>query len=478
MTTFNSEQAIVKPEIIQTEILISNEELEKEREKNLKDIQKHIQIPGFRPGKAPMSIIKKKYNETAFYEGFEKLLKDKTFEVLNSQPQKPLYYVYNFDENSKITDDGTDKKISLEFLLEPKVDINIQDKSIEFVKYGFTESQRKLFSDIIILFNFLEDNFVDKLENFSDWFIISMEIENPELVNHEDENKRKKSRIPFAAFTHQLQSFELDKFLTLPLEVNQVFSINAKEWLDIIEKNFPHYKTPLKEFLKECHSSVNITILNIEHYPNFEQFLNKDYVQQVFKLDENTEVNLDLIYNRLSEIIDFVADYFSGYDNIKIGNDFMKQLLKVDVPDEFIQKLYSNYIKDEDQKYLSFEMFKSQIILEIEVEVMKNLLPNTFNSNSNYDEFVTNVAKTFLVETLITQIYLYDLNSIKDFIYFELQNTNDKRRKDVLESYLRRSSLYSFPKSLSQDVKTTFKLENINAIHFANFLEIKEDLFV
>jgi hypothetical protein len=473
-TTLNAEQVIVKPEIIQTEILISNAELEKEREKYLKDIQKQIQIPGFRPGKAPISIVKKKYNETAFHEGFEKLLKEKTNEILKSQPQKPLFYVYNFDVNSKITDDGTDKKISIEFLLEPKVDINIQEKSIEFVKYGFTESQRKLFSDIIILFNFIEDNFVDKLENFSDWFIFSMVLENPELVNHEDENKKKKSRMPFAVFTHQLQSFELDKFFSLPLEKNQVYSINAKEWLDIFEKNFPNLKLPIKDFLRECNSTVQISILNIEHYPNFEEFLNKDYIKQFFKLDEKTEVNLDLVYNRLSEIIEYVADYYSGYDNIKIGNEFMKQLFKVDVPDEFIHKLYSNYIKDEDQKYLTFEIFKSEIIREIEIEVKKNLLPNTFNPSTDYEEFITNVAKTYLVETLISQINLYDLNSIKDFIYFNLQNADEQRRKEILENYQHRAALYSFTKSLSQDVKTSYKLENINAIHFSNFFLIKE----
>jgi trigger factor len=455
-----------------------NAELEKEREKYLKDIQKQIQIPGFRPGKAPISIVKKKYNGTAFYEGFEKLLKDKTNEILNNQPQRPLYYVYNFENNSKITDDGTDKKISIEFLLEPKVDINIQEKNIELVKYGFTETQRILFSDIIVLFNFLNPNSVEKLENYSDWFIISSELENPELAKDEDETKRKKSKLPFVVHSYQFQSYELSKLIPSSIEKNQVYSINAKEWLDILEKNFPNQKLALKEFLSNSNSTIQIKINDIEHYPDFAQYLNTDRIKQVFALEENTDINLDLVYNKLAEIIDYVADYYSGYDNIKIGNEFMKQILKVDVPDEFIHKLYSNYIKDEDQKYLTFEIFKSEIIREIEIEVKKNLLPNTFNPSTDYEEFITNVAKTYLVETLITQVHLYDLNSIKDFINFNLQNADEKRRKEILENYQHKASLYSFTKSLSQDVKTSYKLENINTIHFSNFFEIKEELFV
>ncbi|MCX7728567.1 MAG: trigger factor family protein, partial [Bacteroidia bacterium] len=199
----STEKIVIKPEIIKSDVVLTSAELEQEREKYLKQIQKNISMPGFRPGKVPMGIIKRKYTNTAFYEGFENLLKEKTNEILTQQTFKPLYYVYNFENTDLVQDDGKDKKIELEYLLEPQVDINVKDREIQLVKYGFTESQRKIYSDILILFNFLNENPVEKLEHADQYFVITTEVKSDELSNAEDENKRKKANIPLVIHHYQ-----------------------------------------------------------------------------------------------------------------------------------------------------------------------------------------------------------------------------------------------------------------------------------
>lgn len=479
-STLTSEKYIVKPEILKSEIILTGQELEQEKEKHLKQIQKTVSMPGFRPGKTPITIIKKKYSNAAFYDGFEHLLKDKTHDVLNTQPSKVLYYVYNFDNTGIIQDDGTDKKIEIEYLLEPAVNINIKDKEVELVKFGFTEGQRKMYSDILILFNFLKENPVDKLENFNELFIVSLELKNNELFKSEEEDKRKKSILPMVIHTYQYQSYGLNELLPPVIEKDKTYSIDPSKWLDILNANFEK-TTSLKEFLKtaaDSNSQVEVFIRDIQSYPDINSFINTDRVKSVFNLDENTEVNADLIYSKLSDTIEMVAEYFSGNENIKRGNAFIQNIIQVEIPDDFIQKLYANYVKDEDKKYFSAELFKYEIISHIENNILKNLLPNTFNPSANYDEFATNVAKGYLVETLLSQMYLFDLNSTKSYIIHTLQSTDSANREQLLQNYHNKDSVFTFAKNLSQDVKVNTKLENINSIHFSDYIGVKQEMFV
>lgn len=477
-----NEKIIIRPELVKSEIVLTHQELEQEKQKYLKHIQKSVTLPGFRPGKVPASIIHKKYAGVAFYEGFENLLKDKTNETLNNQASKVLYYVYNFENTGTIQEDGTDKKIEIEYLLEPQVTIDIKDKEVELIKFGFAEGQRKIYSDILILFNFLKDNSVEKLDNFNQMFVVTSEIKSEALLNSDDETKKKKAQMPFVIHTYQFQSYGLNELLPAPIEKDKTYSVDAKKWLPILESNFPGKKIALLDFLRtvsECNdTTLNIHFKDIQAYENFNDYIQTDRVKQVFQLEESAEISLDWLYQKLAEVIDVVADYFSGNENIKRGNNFIQNLIQIDISDDFINKLYANYVKDEDKQYFSVELFKGEIVRELENKLLRNILPNTFNTSANYDEFATNVAKTYWVETLLSQIYLFSLDSTKNYVLHTLQSADERSREQLLQNYYNRDAVFSFAKNLSQDVKTTFKLENINQINFHEFLGVKKELFV
>ncbi len=481
-TTLSTEKQIVKPEIIHSEILISNQELEKEREKYLKQIQKNIELPGFRPGKAPLTLIKKKYNNTAFYEGYEHLLKEKTNEVLKNQLQKPLYYVYDFEATGVIEDNATDKKIGIEMLVEPKVDIDIKNTEIEFVKYGFTEGQKKIFSDIITLFNFLNENPADTIEiKDNDFFIISTELALPSTSNEDDEQKKKDSKMPLVFHPLQYQSYGLKELLPGTLQKHSTYTIEIDKWITILENNFPDKKLGVLDFLKKGkennNTALNITIQDIQQYKELASYLNYDRVKVAFGLQNDNELNLNVIYSKLSEIADIVADYFSGNENIKRGNNFINNLLQIELPEDFVIKLYNNYVKEADRQYFTVDYFKQEIIKQIENNILKNILPNTFDTSVQLEELATNVAKSYLVETLLTQMYIFELNTTKNYVLHTLQSSDNQNRERLLENYYNKDAVFSFPKKIAQDAKITTKLENINTINFSNFFGIKEELF-
>ncbi len=482
-----NEKTIVQPEIVKSEIVLTHQELEQEKQKYLKRIQKSVSIPGFRPGKVPASIIHKKYGSVAFYEGFENLLKEKTYETFMHQASEVLYYVYNFQNTGTIQEDGTDKKIEIEYLLEPQVTIDFKDKEVELIKLGFTEGQRKIYSDILILFNFLKNNPVEKLDNFNQMFLIRSEIKSEALLNSDDETKKKKAQMVLVIHTYQFQSYGLNELLPSPIERDKTYSVDAKKWLSILENNFPDKKIELFDFLEtvsECSdTTLNIHFKDIQAYDNLNDYINTDRITQVFESEEAAEVSIDWLYQKLAEVIDVVADYFSGSENLKRSNTFIRNLIQVDIPDDFINKLYNNYVKDEDKQYSSIDSFKNEIVEELENKLLRNILPNTFDINAYYDklatdEFITNVAKTYWIERLLSHVHLFSFNFTKEYVLFTLQNTDEKGRKELLQNYYTRDAIFSFAKKFSQDVKTSFKLDNINQVNFYEFLDLKKELFV
>lgn len=486
--TTHTEQIIVKPEIIKKEIILTAQELEQEREKQLKKIQKNIVLPGFRKGHTPMSMIKKKYNDIVFYDAFEDLLKNRTVEILEQQPSKPLYYVHNFQESVK--DDGTDKNIILEFLLRPEVNVDI--KEIELVKYKFTDEQKKIFSDIVILHNLVKENPVEKLENTDSIFLLKTQIRSEVVNTNNQENHQSDTSSETddwqirekEADIHSLQfkSIKLNELLPGTIEKNQSYTINVDKWINALEAGDSNKKGSIYYFLKELKekniNEASFYVREIHLYPSLEEFLDIDKIREVLDIDDNTQINIELLYNKLFEIADIVADYFSGLQNIRKNNSFMNNLLDIQIPDDFIQKVYDTYLSKENKKHISTDDFKLELIEEIKEDILSKLFPHTHNTNRNIDEqLINNVAKTYLVQHLIIFIRLTNIISIFSFILYDLSNSDKKYRKEAIEDIFIRDSVFSLADNLAKDIKVTYKVENINETNLPYYLGLTPQVF-
>lgn len=93
--------------------------VEEEIQKALKEIQKKAKIPGFRPGKAPISIIEKKFGKEAEADVLEKLVSESYQEAVKESKIKPLL--------PPMAEDAIDIKrkepLSFELIVEVRPDI-------------------------------------------------------------------------------------------------------------------------------------------------------------------------------------------------------------------------------------------------------------------------------------------------------------------------------------------------------------------
>lgn len=70
-------------------VTVSAGDLAASRDKRLADIAKTVNLPGFRPGKVPMSIVKQRYGAAVLGEVLEESVNDATRQVVNDRGLKP-----------------------------------------------------------------------------------------------------------------------------------------------------------------------------------------------------------------------------------------------------------------------------------------------------------------------------------------------------------------------------------------------------
>ncbi len=110
-------------------ITIKREDIEEDVNKTLADYRRKANVPGFRPGKVPMGMIKKMYEKPVIAEELNKKVSDSLFGFIKEEQidilGEPLP-----NENQKLID--FDKDEAFEFVfdlgLAPKLEIEISDK--------------------------------------------------------------------------------------------------------------------------------------------------------------------------------------------------------------------------------------------------------------------------------------------------------------------------------------------------------------
>ncbi|MCZ2128735.1 MAG: trigger factor family protein, partial [Bacteroidia bacterium] len=112
-------------------VTFTPEDYQPKVEEQLKKQQKKVSIKGFRPGKAPMGMVKKMYGESVLINEINELtnqsinnyLKDNNIEILarpiESQDQQALDFA-----------NPTDFTLSFDIGLAPAVSLNISDKDV------------------------------------------------------------------------------------------------------------------------------------------------------------------------------------------------------------------------------------------------------------------------------------------------------------------------------------------------------------
>ena len=135
-------------------IEIPFEEIDQEINSKIKKLIPTVSIPGFRKGKAPLDIVKKKYEDTVLNEVIQSVVSSKTNDLIKEKNfnlfRQPKIEVKNFEKNETT-------KVELKIDLQPE--IKLKDfKELKLNKYEIKLSKK----DIDLQF----ENFIKSQKNF------------------------------------------------------------------------------------------------------------------------------------------------------------------------------------------------------------------------------------------------------------------------------------------------------------------------
>ena len=328
------------------ELKIPYIEIENLINSKIKEIIPNVTLPGFRKGKAPISIVRKKYEPNVLSEVMEKLVQEKTSDLVKDKKLKPFR-----QPRIDIRKYEKQKPIEIEIKIDLKPEIKLKNfKEIKLKKYEINLDQKTI-----------EDNYNQFLLSQKQYAKIEKNrpIKNTDKVTINIETKD-----PLAPDFIKSQK-------NIPVITDSDFQIlpNLSEKLiqkklqpgDNISLTFDISKMIKSNEPKQV--EFDIDILTIEEAKPFkitDEFLNKNGLKSESELKSNLQQNIHLQYeNGIKQI------------EKKQLMDILETIHKFDLPQgivdqEFhdiwhrIEQAKKDNSLDEDDKNLSDKLLKDR----------------------------------------------------------------------------------------------------------------------
>ena len=114
-------------------ITLAKADYEANVEKTLKDYRKKASLPGFRPGQAPMSILKKRFGQEVQAEELNKMLGSELYKYIRENKIDILGEPMPSDKQGEISLEADEQTFVFDIALAPEMDAKISDKdTIEY----------------------------------------------------------------------------------------------------------------------------------------------------------------------------------------------------------------------------------------------------------------------------------------------------------------------------------------------------------
>lgn len=366
---------------------VSTDDYQEKVEKTIKDHQKKMNIPGFRPGKVPTSVIKKMYGKSIMLDEINKIVIDSMYDYLgqnnidilgNPLPNKEKSSQIDWDNQTNFEffyDLGLSPNIELKPLeeLETKLyEISVNDEVVE--KY-LTEVRRRY------------GKFTNP-EDVSDGDLIYCEFtELDEKGNIKDGGINYKSSIALELIknkTAKKKFIGLKKEQEIDIDIVKTFDNNKEVSLML---NIEESKVAeLKDLFKIKVLSINRVELAPLDKELFDKVYKNDTIETEEQLRERIKKDATLSFNSESEklFVNEIVELLIKQTKITLPDTFLKRWLLETNNEKFteeqIEKEYSIYADS-----LKWQLIENKILKDNEITVtqedVKNHIKDYFRSS-------------------------------------------------------------------------------------------------
>jgi trigger factor len=353
----------------EVEIKLPYEEIKKDIEDEVRKQAKSIQMPGFRKGKVPITMIKKMYGDSLEYEASEKVANSFFWKIAQDNQLKPIGQPSMTDLKFEPEKDLTFK---VKYETIPTLDVKgYKDLSFDIPDFVVKEDEiEKEISYILNSNRVLEDaEIVD-----SDKFVIEAEIFLVEKDNEEiKEPKPEKMHIDLSAegITKEIVENANGK------KVGDYFNFSYKD-------EPQHKKDDGTEETHKQEYKYNVNILGIKKVILPE--LNEELIKKVTKDKVSTEQELH------EEIRKDIQNYYDQRVEEITRSKLVSEILKINEfapPQSLVNNILEEYIKSEEEQAkkskhpFNREEAKTRLLKLAETEVKWYLIKNEIQKMEN-----------------------------------------------------------------------------------------------
>ena len=395
----------------------------------IKDYKTKINLPGFRRGHVPLSLIRKKYEKAIIIEETNKILS----ESLNK---------YIVDKNLKILGNPIP-------ILDEKLDWNSDIFNFKF--------EIGLSPDVKVNFNFKKPAIYHKINTENK--IIEERINYLQEQHGELKDEKKISDVSELTFEFTSSEENINKKLTLKLD-----QLKTKKIVGLVEKlnineslNFD-----LKEFFKDETQSTNISNKTMEEIKNSKI----DVTGKLLLIQKRIIAKLEApFFNKIypnksiktltqfkEEIKKSIESQYNQQSDQKFLNDVTKKLieeLKFDLPREFLIK----WLQKRDKKEISIENATEQYEKSekgLRYQLIEEEIIDKNNLKVNEKEIKSFAKKIFLSQ--FGQISKKDNDQeIEQMV--ERITRNEEERKRIIEQVKSEKLLLFFKENIKFKIK-------------------------
>jgi trigger factor len=370
------------------EIKLQYDEIKKDIEEEVKKQTKKIQIPGFRKGKAPISMLKKMYGDAFEYEASEKIANSFFWKIADENQLKPIGQPAMTDLKFE-----PEKDLSFKVKFETIPAINVKDYtglSFEIPELIVSETEIQKEIDYILKSN---KKLEDAEEIIDEKFVIDAELLLVEKNNEPiSETNPEKMQIDLTAEGIAKEIIENSK----NKKVGDTFNFSFKD----------EHKHKLEDGSEETHKEeykYEVKIIGLKKIVLPE--LNEELIKKVTRDKVSTEAELR------EEIKKDIQSYYDNQTEEMIRIKVISEILKNNEfvpPRTLVNNILDEYVKNEEEqakksKY-PFNKDDSRKRLEksAETEVKWYLVKNEIQKAENIsltDQDLTELADTESAKT-------------------------------------------------------------------------------
>lgn len=379
-------------------------------DKTLKEHARKAQMPGFRPGKVPVGVVKKMYGASVLVDEVNKMLGNKLYEFIGTEKLEVLGNPLPSESVQPKADweNPAEMEFTYDLGLAPKIELNL-GKKFKFDKYVIEATEKDIETSLeniakrsgeMVEHDTIADNDLVRVQ----W----VELNDDESIK--EAGVLNSSSISLDNLKDDVKKPLIGKKLEDSLVVKfRDFSENEADMAAMLAVS--------KEELPAVNEKFKITIEKIQRLTPAE--LNEELFKKMYP--DGSVTNLDEMKEKIKQ--DYAA-YFEKESDRKLKNDIVLDIIKntkIELPDEFLKrwlmtvgekKPSKEQVEEEYPNYkdgLKWQLVENKIIKDNDIKVTQEEL------------------KEGVREQLRQQ-----------FAYYGMQQADDEMMEDMVQKFLQR----------------------------------------